>query len=152
MKKYGLFCLLTFLVACSPSAENERDETLALRNSIEAFNQAFATGNLAVLDSLTTERYIHTNSSDLAFRKDNWFGYLQNRTADIKEGNLLIDEYRLEEMNIEFYKESAIVTGQIYTSGTRNGEQFENKIRVSNFWVKEGEVWKRAGFHDSRIN
>lgn len=150
MKKYGLLILVFWLSACS-STENERDETLALRNSISAFNQAFASGNLAVLDSLTTARYIHTNSSDLAFRKDNWFSYLEKRSAAIEAGDLSIEEYELEEMNIEFYEESAIVTGMIRTSGSQNGDAFESQIRVSNFWVKEGEVWKRAGFHDSRI-
>lgn len=146
-----LLLLLLFTVACAGPERKKQKELQRLEATIEVFNAAFAKGNLTILDSLTTDNYIHTNGSDRAFSKERWFNYLQNRSKDLASGVLKIDKYQLLEREIQLHETSAIVTGLIITSGFSGGTEFSNQIRVSNLWIKENETWKRAGFHDTRL-
>ena len=152
MKKLHTLLLLSLvLMACAGPERKKQKELQQLEATIEIFNAAFAEGNLAVLDSLTTDNYIHTNSSDRAFSKERWFNYLESRSKDLASGQLKIDQYQLLEKEIQLHDKSAIVTGLVITSGFSKGNEFSRQIRVSNYWVKEDEVWKRAGFHDTRL-
>ncbi len=151
MKRFVILPILLFTVACGSPERKKQKELDSLEATIEAFNTAFQEGNLTVLDSLTTDNYTHTNSSDRAFSKERWFNYLENRSKDLASGQLKIDEYQLLEKEIQLHEKSAIVTGLIITSGFSQGNEFSRQIRVSNYWVKENETWKRAGFHDTRL-
>ncbi|GAB5524526.1 MAG: hypothetical protein Roseis2KO_23980 [Roseivirga sp.] len=152
MKKHFLITpLLLVLFTCASPERKQQQELNSLEATIEVFNTAFQEGNLAVLDSLTTDSYTHTNNSDRAFSKERWFNYLENRSKDLASGQLKIEKYQLLEKEIQLYERSAIVTGLIITSGFSKGDEFSRQIRVSNYWVKENETWKRAGFHDTRL-
>ena len=73
--------LSLFLVNCQTKPESEPEK---LATSIEKFNIAFAEGNLEVLDAMTTENYLHTNSSSRVIGKTDWFNYLNKRNKDLR--------------------------------------------------------------------
>lgn len=152
MKRLIPLAAIFFLVSCDSDKKNQEAEMQLLEQSMQTFNEAFQEGNLQVLDSLTTDSYTHTNSSDRAFGKERWFNYLENRTKDIDSGRLKIDKYQLLEKEVTLYGDAAVVTGLILNTGFNRGEPFSSQIRISNFWIKEEGTWKRAGFHDTRIN
>ena len=77
--------------------------------------------------------------------------YLQKRKGQLKSGQLQIEKYQLSERRLDIHNKSAVLSGVIETKGVLNGTGFVRKIRVTNFWIKEDGQWKRAGFHDSRI-
>ncbi|MCE7992258.1 MAG: nuclear transport factor 2 family protein [Roseivirga sp.] len=152
MKKHLILALfLIFTFSCAGPERKKQKELGQLEASIDLFNTAFEQGDLSTLDSLTTDNYIHTNGSDRAFSKERWFNYLESRRKNLVSGQLKIDKYQLLEKEIQLYEKSAIVTGLIITSGFSKGAEFSNQIRVSNLWIKEKETWKRAAFHDTRI-
>jgi len=151
MKRLCILILLITIYACGSSAGNSREELEALNQSLRAFNQAFRDGNLQVLDSLTTEDYIHTNGNSKAFGKTSWFSYLEKRSQQINAGTLIINEYELIENEVRLYGTSAFITGMIITAGSNEGKPFTRQLRVSNFWVKDEGIWKRAAFHDTSI-
>ena len=149
----GLFILLIFvlLAGCNPAESNRRQDLEDLTQSLISFNNAFREGNLQVLDSLTTADYQHTNGNSKAFGKESWFNYLENRSNQLAQGALEISEYELIETDITLHGTSGIVTGLIITAGKLEGEPFVRQIRVSNVWVKEEGIWKRAAFHDTPL-
>ena len=57
----------------------------------------------------------------------------------------------MDEVDVQFYGDMAIVTGRVSASTRINDEVRNSAYRVSHVWVLEGEDWKRAGFHDGRI-
>ena len=151
MKKgFVLFALFTVMAACSPP-ENASQEQSSLLSTLEVFNKAFERGDLITLDSLTTDNYIHTNGQSKAFSKEAWFKYLQGRKKDLESGKLMIKRYELTEEKVTMYGTTAIFTGLITTAGIQDATSFERQLRVTNLWVKEGGTWKRAGFHDTRV-
>ncbi len=116
-----------------------------------AFNEAFQQGNVVALDSLTTEQYWHTNGNSKAIGKKDWFSYLDKRAKEITSGNLEVIDYEMTEREIKVYGDMAIVTGKIEVTQKASGEIQKNAYRVTNIWIHLDGSWKRAGFHDGKI-
>ncbi len=149
MKRALLPLVIATVLSCSQKQDTASQETLVL--AVKNFNEAFERGDVERLDQLITENYVHTNGSWKAFGKNEWLEYMRKRRARIDSGELQLSTYRMDDLNIEMHKTSAFVTGKIVMEGTENGESFKKEIRVSNFWVNKDGQWKRAGFHDTRI-
>ncbi|SNZ00522.1 nuclear transport factor 2 family protein [Flagellimonas pacifica] len=143
---------LFFLLGCetkSQSLSEEQKEELTL--AIDQFNNAFANSDVSTLASMITENYMHTNGTSKAIDKETWLNYLNKRNQQIKSGALVFNDYKMSQLKIEFHNTTAIVTGKVSSSFSKNDEIKENEFRVSNLWVYEKGTWKRAGFHDGKI-
>ncbi|EZH73026.1 hypothetical protein ATO12_18595 [Aquimarina atlantica] len=130
---------------------NSISDKLELARTITMFNTAFKEGNITKLENLITDNYLHTNGTSKSIGKTAWLKYLKNRKKDIDNGNLIITRYEMKETQLELYNNFAIVTAKIITSDIRDGKPKESQYRVSHVWVKDSNLWKRAGFHDSKI-
>ncbi|KAA3635598.1 MAG: nuclear transport factor 2 family protein [Bacteroidetes bacterium] len=139
---------------CSPEKQqqilSEADKE-ALVETLEKFNQAFRDGNTALLQSMITDNYIHTNGNSKSIGKDTWLNYLRKREKDIQTGNLEVLNYTMEDLEITYHNNVAIATGKILVSSKRQNEVVDNEYRITNIWVFESGLWKRAGFHDGKI-
>lgn len=155
-------CIKVFLIvimtcnfyACTDTkTAGKKSELLEekLLKSIEKFNKAFQNGNVAVLESMITENYLHTNGNSKSIGKKDWLDYLSKRENEIKSGNLEVIDYKLDETEIEFYRNTAIVTGKVVVLNKENGRIQKSEYRITNIWVNENGIWKRAGFHDGKI-
>ena len=83
--------------------------------------------------------------------RDEWLAWVATQRAALEAGTLIIDEYEIRALTIRMRRDSANVTGIVSSRGSRGGEPFSREIRFTNVWVKDGEEWKRAMFHDSEI-
>ena len=152
--KIVLTLLLVFNVSfCTDFTTDETaaPDTQQLLETIKLFNQAFQHGNLTVLDSLTTDDYTHTNGNSKAIGKKRWFAYLSNRANEIKLGNLEVIDYTMTVREIKVYGNTAIVTGKIEVTQKASGEIQKNAYRVTHIWANLEGSWKRAGFHDGKM-
>ena len=149
MKRILFLIVILSIVSCSTS--NKQSGLIELRESINLFNKAFEQADNRTLAQMITDNYVHTNSSWKSFGKEEWLGYMEKRKDRIESGELKISNYRTEELEIELMGQSAIVTGKIVMDGVEDGESFHKEIRITNFWVVDEGIWKRAGFHDTRI-
>ena len=122
-----------------------------LEQTLQVFNNAFEMADVEILNSMTSDNYTHTNGGWKSFGKEDWLGYMKKRKIRIENGELQIASYEMKELSIQMHGLSAFITGKIVMEGIENRESFNKEIRVSNFWVFENEEWKRAGFHDTRI-
>jgi len=153
--KIGI-CLVLLLFTASCQQNNKvrdaQDPTAdQLRETLKAFNNAFATSDLATLDSLTTQNYLHTNSSSQVIGKSAWFNYLKKRDGNVKSGTVEVLEYVLEDPKIEMHHKMAIVTGKVKVVTKDSLGLHRNAYRVTNIWIHDEGKWKRAGFHDGKI-
>lgn len=143
-----LFVLLLCFCHCKNQTSTHQEE---LELTINKFNNAFAEGDLAVLDSLTTENYLHTNNSSKVIGKSDWFNYLKKRNERLQSGELVVLDYALEQTKIEIHGSSAIITGMVTVITKDSIGTTKNQYRITNLWVYENHRWKRAGFHDGKI-
>lgn len=149
----SIFLLL--LISCSDnSSQSEKDNTKKeqLLETVETFNKAFNEGNIEVLIPMITKNYVHTNSNSKSIGKEDWLAYLAKRKKQIESGELVIKNYKMDEIEVEMHDDMAIVTGKISFLSISGGMEKQNAYRVTNVWVLEDGRWKRAGFHDTRID
>ncbi|SHG95551.1 nuclear transport factor 2 family protein [Flagellimonas flava] len=156
--KQSIFLFFVFLILCltpcvsqqsiTETREAAKDELLT---SIHKFNRAFQNGDVAILESMITSNYVHSNGSSKSFGKEAWVGYLKKRSSKINNGNLEVLQYEMDELELVLHGTSAIVTGRVKVSQKSEGEIVTNSYRVTHLWVRESGKWKRAGFHDGKI-
>ena len=154
-KSFHLTFLLVFIVFQSCNTEhklNSSEEEKILLKRVEEFNFAFKECDIEQLETLITENYLHTNGNSRSIKRNTWLEYLEKRKLEINNGNLVVNTYDMKEIEIELYDDMAIIIGKIVTSSTKSAEYQENEYRITNIWVKEDGNWKRAGFHDGKIN
>ena len=157
MKQLHVF-LVIFLAYCAyacldskPFIDDQDTLEVELRQTIDKFNQAFQEGSVEVLESLITQDYLHTNGSSKSIRKETWLNYLRKREKEIEEGVLKVISYGMDEVEIELYGKAAIVSGRVRVENKRNEEIREQQYRVTHLWIKKSDGWKRAAFHDGKI-
>lgn len=126
------------------------DEQARLRQSLETFNLAFVKADTITLDKLLHPDYQHTNSGSKAFGKKAWLKWVKSRQPATQSGELTYQQYVTEDLNIQMFGDSAVVTGRNIASGVNNGEPFTVDIRFTHLWVKNSGHWQRAAFHDSK--
>ena len=148
MKVFLAVFLLLSIGACSSSQEVSEEN---LRLALNQFNNAFEKGDVQKLSSLLSPDYVHTNGSWKSFGKEQWLKYMQERSKKIEDGKLTIHSYEMDEVAIEKYEHSAIITTKITSEGLEDGVMFKKAFRVTNIWVHDGSRWLRAGFHDTVI-
>ncbi|MEM9077792.1 MAG: nuclear transport factor 2 family protein [Bacteroidota bacterium] len=137
---------------CMLSCQTEKKvDHESLKTAIETFNRAFSKGDLVVLDSMITPNYLHTNSSSKVIGKESWFNYLEKRNKRLESGEIEVLDYTLDETKIEYHGNSAIVTGRVTVMTKDSLGTKQNQYRITNLWVYENGKWKRAGFHDGKI-
>lgn len=147
-----IFSLLAFFLFTSCfNADTKKATKESLTDALYTFNKAFANGNISILSGMLTENYTHTNGSAKAIYKTDWLAYLKKRSEELASGNLTVNNYEMDQIEIEMHKSTAIVTGRVKTSTVYNGESKENEYRVTHLWVHTNNSWKRAAFHDGKI-
>ena len=128
------------------------DPSDAVRTAIDEFAVAYATADVQALDALLADPYLHVNGgSGTVIARAEWLAWVATQRAALEAGTLIIDEYEIKDLSMRMRRDSANVTGIVSTRGSRDGVPFSREIRFTNVWVKEGEAWKRAMFHDSEI-
>jgi hypothetical protein len=145
-----IYLMLLLLLSCSQSQKHKVPYN-ELPIILEKFNTAFAEGNLAVLDSLTTKNYLHTNGNAKVISKNEWFDYLKKRSELLDSSIVQVLDYRLTEQKIEHHGTTSIVTGKVKVTTKDSLGTKEIQYRITNIWVYEDGLWKRAGFHDGKI-
>ncbi|WP_340066005.1 nuclear transport factor 2 family protein [Ascidiimonas aurantiaca] len=157
MRVFKLLWLLFIIFGFFACADNAPDDKVPdpakkmLLTAVEKFNTAFQEGNTAILESMITENYIHTNGASSPVGKKEWVQYLRKRENEITSGTLKVIAYTMNEMEITFHSHIAIVTGKIHVHGEKEGITHKDEYRVTHVWVYEKGTWKRAGFHDGKI-
>ncbi|MGH7493561.1 MAG: nuclear transport factor 2 family protein [bacterium] len=155
-KRIAFFSLIA-LLACAPglaqTPNHAREENLRLEQEVGAavaqFANAFAKADTAVLRSLLTDDYVHTNANGGVLDKTRWLAFAKTRRADLDSGKVRIDTYRNDELRIRIYGNTAVVTGLNTTIGFRDGKEWKMRLRFTNVWVKRDGCWQRVAFHDS---
>ena len=147
--------LILFLLALSYGAvfcqQTQPTPATALTDALHKFNKAFQDGDVKTLEAMITEDYVHTNGYSKAIMKQDWLSYLSRRSEDIRLGRLEVIDYKMDEIDMKFYDNMAIVTGIVTVTNKTDDNSTTNHYRVTHIWVKQDNMWKRAGFHDGKV-
>ncbi|MCO7225347.1 nuclear transport factor 2 family protein [Pleionea sp. CnH1-48] len=139
---------LSILIAAH-SSHLQADSTSEIKQALERFNQAFMDADTQTLNTLLTSNYVHTNSGSKPFGKTAWLNWLKTRKQALQDKLFHYKNYSTEELSIQVYGDSAVVTGRNIAEGMNKGQPFQHDIRFTHLWIREPSGWKRAAFHDT---
>lgn len=88
------------------------------------------------------------------FRQIDGYGNVEDRRTFVEglmSPDLEIDPYGVEEFEIRFYGDVALVTGRTRMAGRFRGEPFTSHYRFTDTYVRESGVWKVVQVQVTRI-
>src|SRR5690606_22267652 len=135
----------------TPDGKVSAGSDTTLSATIEAFNLAYAQGDVDVLDEMTVDSYLHISGNAAPVRKADWIKYQRLRSDQIRRGEVQMESYTMSETQVDYYDDMSIVTARIDIAYSQSGQRREDAYRVTQVWVKTESGWKRAAFHDTRI-
>ncbi len=146
-----LFVIVLLAIACQgPKIKQAPAEELL--PTINRFNAAFAAADTTILSALLTNDYMHTNSTSGPWGKTGWLNYVQGQRKKLEQGTLKVEEYSMSDFQSQVYGNAAIVSAVITNAGREDTTSFSKSFKVTHLWIYEDGTWKRAGFHDGKIN
>ena len=119
------------------------------RESFDRFSEAFLAADVETLAALLTDDYIHTNSGAPPLGRTEWLAWVGGRTARVAAGELVYDDYRVEDLAIRRHGDAAVITGRARGRGRDGDRAFTVDVRFTQLWVDTDDGWRRAAFHDA---
>jgi hypothetical protein len=148
------FALLLTTMLAAPALGIEPDSLgrRALARAVEAFSAAFLRADVATLDTMLAENYVHTNGgTGSVLDKAGWLEYIRSRRAELASGRLRVTRYESSAVTIRWHGDAAVVSSRVASAGMRDGAPFASRLQVTQVWVRSGAQWRRAAFHDSPL-
>ncbi len=153
-QKYSLLLIICF-VTITLQAQTKltlRVTEQDVKTAIDNFATAFKKADVTILAKLLCENYIHVNgNSGNIIEKKHWLKWNRSRTLLIGNGELVINNYQIQDLQVQVYEKVAIVVGVVKSAGFNKGVPFQSQLRFTNVWVVENNKLCRASFHDSAI-
>lgn len=66
--------------------------------------------------------------------------------ASYRAGGRRWDTAQVDQLNVQLYGETAIVTGRWRASGGNQGEPFDYAARFLSIWLREGDRWQNIAY------
>jgi len=139
-----------FIFSCSERTVKPTEASLL--EAIDVFNKAFAEADTTTLSKMLTENYLHTNSASGPWKKPGWLSYVAGQKKKLDNGVLTIEEYSMSNIEYQLYGNAAVLSAVVKNVGREDTLSFSKSFKVTHLWVYENDTWKRAAFHDGKIN
>jgi ketosteroid isomerase-like protein len=105
---------------------------------------AVVRGEIAVLDRIEADDLIITDPD----------GKVSNKAqglADIKSGAYKVESIKLDDMKVQAYRGTAVVTGRTTMTGQYKGKDLSGQYRWTDVFVKRQGRWQVVATHASQI-
>lgn len=137
-------CLLLLLVtslAVAQQADPRESRILVLER---LWNEAQVNRDSAALDQLVSSRFVNTE----------WDGELSDKQKfleDIKDPRFKPTAANISEVKMNFFGDTAVVTGIYHTQGTYQGKPYDHVGRFTDTWVLDMGKWQCVASHTSLL-
>jgi ketosteroid isomerase-like protein len=108
------------------------------------WNEAQVNRDAAALDALVASRFVNTEYDGEVSDK-------QKFLADIKDPLFKPTLANIQDVKMNFYGDTAVVTGVYHTQGTYQGRPFDHMGRFTDTWVMEMGKWQCVASHTSLL-
>jgi ketosteroid isomerase-like protein len=115
---------------------------------------------LLVLERLWNEAQVHRDSSALdalvssRFVNTEWDGEISDKQrflADIKDPRFKPAIANIQDVKMNFFGDTAVVTGVYHTQGTYQGKPYDHVGRFTDTWVLDLGKWQCVASHTSLL-
>lgn len=144
MTRTILCCLLLAMgtgVLAAQQADPRESKILVLER---LWNEAQVNRDAAALDALVSSRFVNTE----------WDGTISDKQAflaDIRDPRFKPSQANVSDMKMNFFGDTAVVTGVYHTAGTYQGKPYDHVGRFTDTWVLDQGKWQCVASHTSLI-
>ena len=138
-------CLLLLLlgaVALAAQQADPRESKIAVLERL--WNEAQVNRDAAALDALVSSRFVNTE----------WDGEISDKQrflADIRDPRFKPTQATVQDLKMNFFGDTAVVTGLYHTAGTYQGKPYDHMGRFTDTWVFDGGKWQCVASHTSLL-
>jgi len=152
LKAKSVFVAVSVLLFGTFSVAGAADDPAEVKALVIQFANAYRAGNTQVIDRLLASQYSHINNGGKPIDREAYLDWNRKRKAKLTSGAWSIASYDLSELKVTAFQESAVATGVVTASGERDGKGWNSKVRFTNLWIRENGAWRRAAFHDTKLD
>lgn len=132
---------LSALGAVAQKADPRESKLLVLER---LWNEAQVNRDSAALDALVSSRFVNTE----------WDGEMSDKQkflADIKDPRYKPSAANISDVQMNFFGDTAVVTGTYHTQGTYQGKPYDHFGRFTDTWVLDIGKWQCVASHTSLL-
>jgi ketosteroid isomerase-like protein len=137
-------CLLLTLAVVSVAAQQADPRESKLMVLEHMWNEAQVHRDASALDQLVSSRFVNTE----------WDGEVSDKQkflADIKDPLFKPTLANIQEVKMNFFGDTAVVTGIYHTQGTYQGRPYDHVGRFTDTWVLDMGKWQCVASHTSLV-
>lgn len=108
------------------------------------WNEAQVNRDSAALDALVSSRFVNTE----------WDGEVSDKQrflADIKDPRFKPSLANIQDVKMNFFGDTAVVTGTYHTQGTFQGKPYDHVGRFTDTWINDAGKWQCVASHTSLL-
>jgi ketosteroid isomerase-like protein len=141
-----IFCsgliLATASVALRAQNADPRESKLMVLERL--WNEAQVHRDAAALDELVSSRFVNTEYDGEVSDK-------QHFLADIKDPQFKPALANIQDVKMNFFGDTAVVTGVYHTQGTYQGKPYDHIGRFTDTWIYDLGKWQCVASHTSLL-
>jgi len=137
-------CLLLTLGSVALAAQQVDSRESQLRVLEHMWNEAQVNRDAAALEALVSSRFVNTE----------WDGELTNKQkflADIKDPRFKPSSLNIQDVKMNFFGNTAVVTGIYHTQGSYQGKPYDHLGRFTDTWIQDLGKWQCVASHTSLL-
>lgn len=144
MTRSTFCCLLMTLVVAIAAAQQADPRESKLLVLERLWNEAQVHRDSAALDQLVSSRFVNTE----------WDGEVSDKQkflADIKDPLFKPTLANIQNVKMNFFGDTAVITGTYHTQGTYQGKPYDHMGRFTDTWVMDMGKWQCVSSHTSLV-
>jgi ketosteroid isomerase-like protein len=145
MKRTVIFCSLLLALGSVGMAAQQADPRESKLLILEhMWNEAQVHRDAAALDALVSSRFVNTE----------WDGEVSDKQrflADIRDPLFKPTVLNIQDVKMNFFGDTAVVTGIYHTQGSYQGKAYDHIGRFTDTWVLDAGKWQCVASHTSLI-
>ncbi len=143
MKRTILCCVVLAMssLAFAQKTDPREGKVLILER---LWNEAQVNRDSAALDALVSSRFVNTE----------WDGEVSDKQkflSDIKDPRFRPSAANIQDVKMNFFGDTAVVTGVYHTQGTYQGKPYDHVGRFTDTWVLDMGKWQCVASHTSLL-
>ena len=143
--KPGMCTVLLAALACAqsgnPDASAQQGKLIVLEH---LWNDAQVHRDARALEAMVADRFVNTEYDGDVSDRDKFL-------ADIKDPEFKPTVMNIRDVQVNVYRETAVVTGIYHTKGTYGGKPYEHLGRFTDTWIFENGKWLCVASHTSLL-
>jgi len=143
-KTCTIFCTSLLALSCLASAQQADPRESKLMILERMWNEAQVNRDAQALDQLVSSRFVNTE----------WDGTVSDKQhflSDIRDPLFKPTLTTIQDVKMNFFGDTAVVTGTYHTAGTYQGKPYDHVGRFTDTWVMDMGKWQCVSSHTSLI-